>query len=323
MSTDYKNLFNKNNKKDYSNLFSDQQSNKLQDSKMAYKNLFGSTEPQQKEVSTEQSTKSKYGNMFQNTKVKTSSIPVFPSEPKKSYVPERKVDPRFAEIAAIDPNVPGNTVIRWLDNFDTLLAELGTKNQQLADEEVELTNEFINERFGIQDTFTGIKNILSTVKAPAKKKGFMNFFSGSDKFVVTREMVDKAIKDIRTLVDSHAKKQRYGSKIFLKSKLDQIQTKIMDIKLNAECAYVACNYLISKGDYKAQARLERIALINQINQISEAALQSSYNYLSADFDKFEKLKEHTVRLLYIKLQNLLNDSLDPEVHNLINQFDEL
>lgn len=329
MSTDYKNLFNK-NKKDYSNLFSDSNTkDELQDSKMAYKTLFGSTEPEKKEdnVSTD---KKKYGNMFGSSK---PSKPVFPpvqSAPvpapvKKSYVPERKVDPRFAEIAVIDDTVPGNTVIMWLDNFEHLLSELGTNNQKLADEELTLTQEFIEERSGIQDAFSGIKELLSTLKAPEKKKGILSKFFGSDEpeFVITRTMIDEVITGIRELIKTQNNKQKYGGKIFLKSKLDQMATRIADMKLNAQCAYVACKYLADRGDYKAEVRLERIAKINQIITISELSLLDSYKKLSLDLEKYEDLKQTTVPVLYIKLQNLMNNTLDPDAMNLINKIDEL
>ena len=332
MSTDYKNLFNKDKKKDYSNLFSDTKKEQpVRESNMAYKNLFGT---EQKEVpqSTSTEPKKKYGDMFGKTK---PSAPVFPDvqtvpelytqAPKRTTIPERKVDPRIAVITAIDGEVPVNTVLLWLDNFEIYLSELGTNNQVLADEEVKLTQEFIDERSNIQDAFTGIKDILSRLKAPEKKKGILNKFFGSDEpeFIVTRDMVDTVIDDIRELINTHANKQKYGGTIFLKSKLDHIDKRIYDIKLNAQCAYVACKYLADKGDYKAEVRLDRIAKINQIIQISELDLQNSYKRLSLDLEKYEDLKQTTVPLLYIKLRNLLNNTLDPEAMNLINKIDEL
>lgn len=327
MSTDYKNLFNK--KKDYSNLFSDTKKEQpVQGSNMAYKNLFGTDQKEETQSTVQSSTepKKKYGNMFGSQKTK---VPVFPESPtdapKKAIIPERKVDPRVQDIMAIDSQVPVNTVIMWLDNFESYLSELGTNNQTLADEEVQLTQEFIDERSTIQDAFTGIKEILARIKAPEKKQGILSKFFGSNEpeFKVTRDMIDDVINDIRELIKIHTNKQRYGGKIFLKSKLDQIDKRIYEIKLNAKCAYVACKYLADKGDYKAEVRLERIAKINQIIQISELALQDSYKKLSYDLEKYEDLKQTTVPLLYIKLQNLLNNTLDPDAMNLINKIDEL
>ena len=323
MSTDYKNLFNKDKKKDYSNLFSDTKKEQpVQESNMAYKNLFGTEQKEvpQSTISTE--PKKKYGDMFGSS---PNNVPVFPEEPRKSFIPERKVDPRIDDITAIDGEVPVNTVLLWLDNFEIYLSELGTNNQKLADEEVQLTQEFIDERSNIQDAFTGIKEILARLKAPEKKKGILNKFFGSDEpeFKITRDMVDTVIDDIRELINTHTNKQKYGGIIFLKSKLDHIDKRIYDIKLNAKCAYVACKYLTDKGDYKAQARLDRITKINQIIVISELDLQNSYDRLSLDLEKYEDLKQTTVPLLYIKLRNLLNNTLDPEAMNLINKIDEL
>ncbi len=324
MSTDYKNLFNKNKKKDYSNLFSDSEKEKpVQESNMAYKNLFGTESKEQPESTKSTEPKKNYGTLFGDTK--STSAPVFPEETKKYNIPERKVDPRVQDIIAIDSQVPVNTVLLWLDNFESYLSELGTNNQTLADEEVQLTQEFIDERSTIQDAFTGIKGILARLKAPEKKKGLLNKFFGSDEpeLKITRDIVDKVIDDIRVLINTHTNKQRYGGKIFLKSKLDQIDRRIYDIKLQAQCAYVACKYLAERGDYKADVRLERIAKINQIIQISELDLQESYKRLSLDLEKYEDLKQTTVPLLYIKLRNLLNNTLDPEATDLINRIDEL
>lgn len=323
MSTDYKNLFNKNKKKDYSNLFSDTKKEQpVQESNMAYKNLFGTEQKEVPQSTINTEPKKKYGDMFGS---RPNNVPVFPEEPRKSFIPERKVDPRIDDIIAIDAEVPVNTVLLWLDNFEIYLSELGTNNQKLADEEVQLTQEFIDERSNIQDAFTGIKEILARLKAPEKKKGILNKFFGSDEpeFKITRDMVDTVIDDIRELINTHANKQKYGGTIFLKSKLDHIDKRIYDIKLNAQCAYVACKYLADKGDYKAEVRLDRIAKINQIIQISELDLQNSYKRLSLDLEKYEDLKQTTVPLLYIKLRNLLNNTLDPEAMNLINKIDEL
>lgn len=323
MSTDYKNLFNKDKKKDYSNLFSDTKKEQpVQGSNMAYKNLFGTEQKEVPQSTTSAEPQKKYSDMFGS---RPTTAPVFPEAPKKSFIPERKVDPRIDDITAIDGEVPVNTVLLWLDNFEIYLSELGTNNQKLADEEVQLTQEFIDERSNIQDAFTGIKEILARLKAPEKKKGILNKFFGSDEpeFKITRDMVDTVIDDIRELINTHANKQKYGGTIFLKSKLDQIDKRIYDIKLNAQCAYVACKYLADKGDYKAEVRLDRIAKINQIIQISELDLQNSYKRLSLDLEKYEDLKQTTVPLLYIKLRNLLNDTLDPEAMNLINKIDEL
>lgn len=328
MSTDYKNLFNQNKKKDYSNLFSDTKKvQPVQESNMAYKNLFGTEQKEESQSTTE--PKKNYGDMFGTKNAKSTNVPVFPETttevPRRTVIPERKEDPRVQDILAIDSEVPVNTVLLWLDNFESYLSELGTKNQVLADEEVQLTQEFIDERSSIQDAFTGIKQILARLKAPEKKKGILNKFFGSDEpeFKITRTLVDEVINDIRELINTHTNKQRYGGKIFLKSKLDHIDKRIYEIKLNAKCAYVACKYLADRGDYKAEIRLERIAKINHIIEISELDLQQSYKRLSTDLESYEDLKQTTVPTLYIKLRNLLNNTLDPEAMDLINKIDEL
>lgn len=319
MSTDYKNLFNK--KRDYSNLFdsasNQADANKVQEPNMKYKNLFEGTnkiEPS----STEQSTK--------NVAPKNNYSTLFgTSEPTpRAQAPAKKVDPRHQEIQAIDPTISTNSVIHWIETFEDSLKRLSTDNQKLSEEELELAQEFTVDRNSIRQLFVQIQSIISVLKAPEKKKGFLNKLLRSDEdFELSSDIINDVISQMKSTLLEFKNKQKYSSNMFIKADIDNIQRQIMSLKVDSECALVACKYLITKGDYKAEARLDRIMKINQLIQISEATLMNSYNMFQRDFDDYEDMKNVTVPLLYIKLQNLMSSTLDPEALNLINKINKI
>ncbi|WNA16076.1 hypothetical protein XaC1_433 [Xanthomonas phage XaC1] len=334
MSTDYKNLFNKNKKKDYSNLFSNIEkevpstTTSNQESRMAYKNLFNDAD--KKEEPSTPEPKKAYNNLFGSStntpsEPAKSKIPVFPQEaPKRTSIPQRIVDPRVPVIQQIDAKISTHAVIEWIDNFDLKFKELSKVNQDLSQRELDLAMDFTGGRTSVQKLFTDIKITVGKLKGPEKKQGFISrLLSTPEEFKLTQDVITDVIQSIRVLLEVFARKSKYNTSMFVRSEMRKIETDISELKSELQCALVASQYLKSTDDFKAPALLEKVQKLSTLVDLSEIQLKNSYQLLEKDIDSYENLKNTTVPFLYIKIQSLMNSTLDTEVLNVINDIDKL
>lgn len=292
MSTDYKNLFNK--QKDYSNLFSDSQKQTKQESNMSYKNIFGNS------VSVPEVTKI------------------------KSLFPEKQIDARVKDIQTIDAKISTHAVISWIDNFDNNFKKLTTINQEVSQCELDLAMEFTSGRLQVQTLFNDIKQAVSKLKGPQKKPGLLSRILGSnEEFKLTQEIITEVIQEIKLNLEQFKNKAKYNTSMFLKSEMRSIEAKILDLKSDLECAIVAATYMINSDDFKGTVRLEKLKQVSGLINISELQLKNTYQLLEKDLEAYENLKNMTIPFLYAKIQTLMSSTLDSEALNVINDIDKL
>lgn len=308
MSADYKNLFK--TKRDYSTLFSDT----------------SITDSQKPTVQVEQDAKMAYKNLFDKAQPEVKSItPTFPvKEERKTFIPAKQVDPRVEAIQKIDPKISTYAVGTWIDDFDNKFKELNSVNKDLSQREMDLAMEFSAGRLSVQGLFNDLKSILSQLKAPEKKKGLLSLILGQqDEFKLTQEIIADVISNIKILLTEFKKKSKYNNSMFLRSEMRKIEVDITELKSDLDCALVACQYMLTIDDFKAASRIERIKQVTGLVDLSALQLKATYNLLEKDIESYENLEEVTIPYLYIKIQTLMNSTLDPEALKVINDIDKL
>ncbi len=298
MSADYKNLFE--TKKDYSNLFSDKQTyNDKEDVKegagMSYKNLFNNLQPEP---------------------APKKSIPVFP---------EQVLDARIKDIQAIDSKISTHSVISWIDDFDNNLKSLSVSNQALSERQLNLAMDFNSGRLTVEDLFSKIKSALKQLQPTQKKVTLLSKLLGEthEDFKLTPEIISTVVTDIRKSLDDFGKKAKYNSTMFLKAEMRKISSDVSEIRSDLSCALVAATYLNNTDDYKGPIYLEKVKQLNTLLDVSELQLNNTYKFLEKDMEAYESLKDSTIPFLYVKIQTLMNSTLDSEALNLINDINKL
>lgn len=295
----------------YKDLFKDQPPKK--DDKMGkYKDLFGeSTEPEKSKE-----TKS-YNDLFANTPKKEEQ----PKKPIKQTTPVFARDPRHDVISGLNDKVPSNTVILWLDNFDNELKNVSATNQALAEEQMLLSQDFVKSSEVINASFTTIKNALASITNSQPTGLIGKLFNSNKPKVIDSNAVGYIIGIIKSTIAG----TKCSKNIFINQQMNNIQEKINKIKLHTSCGVVACDFMLSTApdDDRYLRAKDRLLKISKLNEMSELSLNKTHKKLAEDVDKFENLKDVTIPLLYIKLQGIINQSLDSESMNLINQINLL
>lgn len=293
----------------YKDLFKDQEPKK--DGNMGkYKDLFGSnSEP-------EKSENKSYNDLFANT-------------PKKEVPPQKQIkqtpvfarDARHDVINSLNDKVPSNTVILWLDNFDTELKNVSATNQALADEQMMLSQDFVKSSEVINASFKSIQDTIQQAINPPQKGLLGKLFNSGKSKVLDSTDVTYIINTIKSTISG----TKCSKNIFINQQLNNIQEKINKIKLHTSCGVVACDFMLSTNpdDDRYLRAKDRLLKISKLNEMSELSLNQTHKKLAEDVDKFENLKDVTIPLLYIKLQGIINKSLDEESVNLINQINQL
>ena len=320
---------------DYKNLFKDKESDK----KMAYKNLFDSsnkeipneeTQKAIKELEAGSGTKfnsidSLMADLHDVSKTKEYNT-IFENSPKKelhkniTQLPQKNTDPRHKIIADIDNTVSTGTVIYWLDNFDSEITRFGNLNRVLSEDELTLAQNLNAESECVRDLFDKLKTIVQVLNPPKKQSFIGKLLSSGNENKITSTIINKVVQDIRTLMANHQVQQKYKNMPFINSEIRMIEGRIEELKKYGKCAIAACKYRIENGDPDSDMVLERVLKILQIASISESALKANNQILKNDLTTYEELRDLIIPLLYAKIQRLMTNSLDTEVLDIVSKI---